>query len=180
MGLSSRLITHDNGLPYGIEIRVHGMAPATKGSYRAVTGRSRSRPGTMVTRLIPDNKNEHSWRAMICEAIRSLKAPIPVVGREYCISVLEEYHLVRPKSVSLRQRLYPSVKPDIDKLARATHDALTDSGLIADDSMITSMTAKKDYVGSLDEAGVDLTVYWHPNTTKKENEVVNALRERNV
>lgn len=169
MGLSSRLITHGNGLPYGIEIKVHGMAPATKGSYRAVTGRSRSRPGAMVTRLIPDNKNEHPWRAAICEAIYSLKKDVvPAIGRGFYITVNEDYHLVRPKSVPQHKRHYPVTKPDIDKLARATHDALTDSGLIADDSLITSMTVRKDYVDSMDEAGVDVSVYWNLNSSRKE------------
>lgn len=166
--MSSRLLTRDDGFPYGIKIRVRGMAPATKGSYRAVTGRSRSRPGAMVTRLIPDNKNEHPWRAAICEAIYSLKGVVPAIGRGFYITVNEDYHLVRPKSVPQRKRHYPVTKPDIDKLARATHDALTDSGLIADDSLITSMTVRKDYVDSMDEAGVDVSVYWNLNSSRKE------------
>lgn len=39
----------------------------------------------------------------------------------------------------------PSVKPDLDKLIRAVFDALTQSGVIGDDSQIVKLLAVKTY-----------------------------------
>lgn len=76
----------------------------------------------------------------------------------------EVYYLRRPSSVPYRQRQEPTVKPDIDKLQRALHDALTDSRLIADDSIITTVKATKVYVNSMDDTGVEAVLTWQSNT----------------
>lgn len=76
----------------------------------------------------------------------------------------EVYYLRRPNSVSYEQRQEPTVKPDIDKLQRALHDALTDSRLITDDSIITTVKASKVYVDSMDDTGVEAVLTWESNT----------------
>lgn len=48
----------------------------------------------------------------------------------------------RPKSV---KRDAPSVKPDVDKLARALLDAVTDAGVWKDDSQVTDLHVEKVY-----------------------------------
>lgn len=48
----------------------------------------------------------------------------------------------RPKSV---KRDAPSVKPDVDKLARALLDGVTDSGIWKDDSQVTRLEVEKVY-----------------------------------
>lgn len=48
--------------------------------------------------------------------------------------------------------------PDVDKLARAVLDSLTATGVYADDSQVTSLTARKFYVRPGDRPGVVIQV----------------------
>ncbi|MGO2111720.1 MAG: RusA family crossover junction endodeoxyribonuclease [Pseudoclavibacter sp.] len=57
-----------------------------------------------------------------------------------------EFWLRRPASHPKRTRTAPMRKPDIDKLVRSTLDALTSSGVIADDARIVDLIARKRYV----------------------------------
>ncbi|MFJ9114426.1 RusA family crossover junction endodeoxyribonuclease [Streptomyces sp. NPDC102394] len=42
--------------------------------------------------------------------------------------------------------VFPTGKPDLDKLLRSTQDALKDAGVLLDDSVVTATTATKTYV----------------------------------
>jgi Holliday junction resolvase RusA-like endonuclease len=53
------------------------------------------------------------------------------------------FYLPRPKTV--QDRIFPTVTPDIDKLARAVLDSLTDAGIYADDARVIRLTAQKLY-----------------------------------
>lgn len=136
------------------------MIPASKGSYRAVWGKTKD--GRKVSRLVPMDKHEAPWRKWVVEHIK-YPGPAPHIDKSHYVIVRAVYYLPRPESVSIMRRKYPTVKPDIDKLARAFHDALTDSGLIADDSMITSMIESKQYVDTLADCGVEATISWEKN-----------------
>ena len=57
--------------------------------------------------------------------------------------------LARPKSAPKR-RMWPEVKPDLDKLVRALCDALTQCGAWGDDAQLIHLTATKRYVGTSD------------------------------
>lgn len=50
----------------------------------------------------------------------------------------------RPKSAKSRE--YPSVKPDLDKLARAVLDGLSDANIWNDDAQVVTLRARKRYV----------------------------------
>lgn len=52
------------------------------------------------------------------------------------------FYLPKPKSVD---RNLPSVKPDLDKLIRATCDALTKSSIYKDDALVVFLWANKQY-----------------------------------
>lgn len=52
------------------------------------------------------------------------------------------FELPRPSSV---RRRWPTVKPDVDKLARAVLDAIEASGLLQTDAQVTSLIATKTY-----------------------------------
>ncbi|MGW1961739.1 RusA family crossover junction endodeoxyribonuclease [Streptomyces sp. NPDC001935] len=41
---------------------------------------------------------------------------------------------------------FPTSKPDLDKLTRSTQDALKDAGVLADDSVVAHLFARKVYV----------------------------------
>lgn len=54
----------------------------------------------------------------------------------------------------------PSVKPDIDKVLRATLDALADAGCYVNDSRVVSVTAEKRYVDDIRRLkGAHIEVY---------------------
>ena len=59
------------------------------------------------------------------------------------------FYLRRPKSV--KNRTYPHVHPDLDKLIRAVLDAIT-GVLIKDDGQVVSIMSKKLYVVSEQES----------------------------
>lgn len=87
------------------------------------------------------------WRALVTAAAldalaRSFQDPL-----EGAIDVEVVFSFVRPKSVPLT-RVYPSVKPDVDKLARAVLDGLTDSGLFRDDAQVVRLVATKVYAST--------------------------------
>lgn len=57
---------------------------------------------------------------------------------------------------------YPTGRPDVDKLARSTLDALTDAGVLGDDAHAVQLVAAKCYPGgdldALDGPGAVITV----------------------
>ena len=62
--------------PFSFSLFIPGI-PASKGSYRPITGRSRT-TGKPVTRLIPMDKKERPWRDHVRDTILSHKhATIP-------------------------------------------------------------------------------------------------------
>ena len=63
----------------------------------------------------------------------------PLIGP---VRVSLVFFIERPKSV---KREHPSVRPDIDKLARAVLDGLTTAGVYSDDSQVVDLTASKVY-----------------------------------
>lgn len=66
------------------------------------------------------------------------------VRREPCLGVVDvvlDFTFVRPKT---SKRLAPTVRPDLDKLARAVLDALT-GVVFEDDSQVCRLDAVKDY-----------------------------------
>lgn len=80
------------------------------------------------------------WRAEVTRIARASwldRAQLDGAIDVHAIFVFE-----RPKSV---KRLAPSVKPDVDKLARALLDGVTDSGIWKDDSQVTRLEVEKVY-----------------------------------
>jgi Holliday junction resolvase RusA-like endonuclease len=104
------------------------------------------------------NKRLHAWRdrvTTICRlAINENKWP-PLGGP---VTVSMTFHVPRPASVSENQRRYPSVKPDLDKLARAVNDSAVRAGLIQDDSQIVELHVYKRYADNGVSPGVLLTI----------------------
>ena len=65
----------------------------------------------------------------------------PLTGALELVLVFE---IERPKSVSVKKRLYPTVKPDCSNLAKATEDALN-GVLFEDDSQVVKLIISKKY-----------------------------------
>lgn len=120
--------------------------PVPQGSKKVVRGR-----------LIDDNAHElKAWRKSVRTAVEVLHHG-ERIERDGVV-VLAEFRMPRPPSV---RRAFPSVRPDVDKLARAICDALTEARVWKDDGQVVSLTASKVYS---DRPGVLLRVGRHiPN-----------------
>lgn len=111
----------------------------------------------------PSNKDAlKTWRALVQRAGHAL----PVTALTGPIGVEVTFTFARPASVPLRKRAWPAVKKaDIDKLARAVLDGLTDSKVYGDDSQVVELTARKAYPDSpgaldrLDRPGCIIRLY---------------------
>jgi Holliday junction resolvase RusA-like endonuclease len=66
------------------------------------------------------------------------------------------FRLAKPKTV---KRDLPSVRPDLDKLARATLDALTTAQVVTDDAQVCDLWVSKRY----GIPGADVTVICTPD-----------------
>lgn len=116
--------------------------PATQGSKRHV-GQGR---------MIEMDKGLPDWRSEVVRQARSSAAaqgwPMATEEAIYCGLT---FSFVKPKSV---RRLFPTVKPDVDKLVRAVFDALTISRVIGDDKQIVQGFFLKRYTTGDEPPGV--------------------------
>ena len=115
-----------------IRFDVSGL-PVPQGSTRAfiVNGRP------IITST---SKGLSLWRQIVADAAqRRVRQPL-----EGPVAITLGFRLPRPKSAPKKKWIYPSKRPDIDKLVRDVLDALTHV-IIADDSQVVSLTATKDY-----------------------------------
>lgn len=128
-----------------IELEVYGT-PAPKGSNRAMLrgGRAVFVPGGSKV----NQEQLKSWDASVREAIGQRAAP-EFVDVPLAVSIV--FRVRRPgghwhKRGGLKPSApqFPSVKPDVDKLARATCDALN-GAIFDDDARIVRLTVAKEY-----------------------------------
>jgi Holliday junction resolvase RusA-like endonuclease len=122
-----------------LRITAYGVpAPqgSTKAFYIAKLGRA------VVT---ADNKRTKPWRQSIVEAARADLGPEWVPLDVPCaLSVV--FYMPRPSSAPKRV-IEPAKLPDLDKLLRATCDALTAAGVWADDARLIEVSARKAFAG---------------------------------
>lgn len=127
--------------PLVVRIRTVGV-PAPKGSKKAFPNpKNPQRPI-----VVDDNpKSLKAWHAAVAQAARDAMAELghpPVM--EGPIAVRAVFYLPTPKSLSPRWRWLPTTKPDLDKLERATWDAMT--GIVyRDDALIVDGSRRKLY-----------------------------------
>lgn len=116
----------------GVVIDVLGI-PAPQGSKRAFVVGNRA----VITE---DSKKTAPWRDSVSAAGVAAMAGAPPFDGPLRVTI--EFRQPRPRSV---KRAHPSVKPDVDKLARAVLDSLSAAAVIVDDARIVSLTAEKVY-----------------------------------
>lgn len=132
------------------EVIVRGFRPAPQGSKRHIGN----------GRMIEQSKRVKPWREAVKEAIGPVKETL-----DGPLAVRVVFTVLKPASAPKNKRTYPITRHsgDIDKLLRSTFDALSDSGLIADDSRIIDVHAVKtfpgEYADSLDEPGAVIRVW---------------------
>jgi Holliday junction resolvase RusA-like endonuclease len=126
----------------GVAFIVRGT-PAPQGSKHAYVVGNRAR-------VVEDSKMSAPWRDSVAAAAAdAMNGASPI---DAPVTVTITFFFARPQSV---KRPLPSVRPDIDKLARAVLDGLTAGGVYTDDSRVVDLHAKKRY---RDVPGAEITV----------------------
>jgi crossover junction endodeoxyribonuclease RusA len=134
-------------MPY-LQLTVEGN-PVPQGSFRHVGN----------GRIISANPKLNAWRQTIADQI-GLQTPERLIDGSIRVDLV--FTLERPKSVSRGVRERPTVKPDLDKLVRATLDAISLERyvqLITDDSQVTDLHAAKRYADH-NPPGVQIMITW--------------------
>ena len=97
--------------------------------------------------LTSDNPDLKAFRRHISSeahnALVRAKVPKPMAGKHVPVEVGIRFTFVKPPSVSAK-RTQMVVRPDVDKLARATMDAMT-GVLFEDDAQVVEISARKQY-----------------------------------
>lgn len=131
-------------MPSELVVVVHGR-PAPQGSKRSLG------PG----RMVEQSPHVYPWREAVRGATEKAVAENHWMPPDGQVSLHCVFTLPRPRSHyrtgkhsgALRADApqFPTTRPDLDKLLRATLDGLTDSGAIHDDSQIFHLAAAKVY-----------------------------------
>lgn len=160
--------------PPPVTIIVHGR-PAPQGSKRGYAIRKNGVPTGRVAIVEQQHDRVRSWRqAVLGEADRlgfavlnETDGPgwLPLDGP---LALVMTFYLPRPKSHHRTGRnchllrrgapRLPGAAPDIDKLARATSDALTDAGIWRDDAQVTDCHLSKRYADGDQVPGALITI----------------------
>ena len=120
-----------------VEFWVSGT-PAPEGSVTAFPVKDAATGRTRAVVTHSNKKGLRSWRGDVREA---WQRHVGEWDRDAAIHVTILFVMETPKTV---RRPYPSVRPDLDKLARAVLDALT--GLAyRDDGQVVSLAVTKSY-----------------------------------
>lgn len=136
-----------------MQIKVYGT-PAPQGS-KSFVGVTRTGRGIMKE----SSDDLAPWRADVMLGARLALAdcgnPPPMSG---ALRMSAVFTFLRPASIKPKQRLYPSVPPDLSKLVRGVEDALKAAGVIEDDKLIVEYTRVLkvycgEYEGALDRSG---------------------------
>jgi Holliday junction resolvase RusA-like endonuclease len=135
--------------------------PVPQGSKRAFR---HSRTGKVV--VLDDNENLAAWRQLVTARARHWWAGRPPVAVPVWASLA--FYLPRPARHFGTGRnagvlkdsapLWPSVKPDLDKLQRAVFDSLTAAGVWKDDAVCCGVSAWKNYADGGKGPGVVLSL----------------------
>lgn len=99
--------------------------------------------------IAESNKKLPAWRKQVKEKLEQANASCEPITGEVSLQVI--FFLPRPKSVT---RLFPTTKPDLDKLIRAINDSATDAGVLEDDSQVVEIVAYKFYQDEQNPVGV--------------------------
>jgi crossover junction endodeoxyribonuclease RusA len=121
-----------------LDFTVYGRA-YPKGSLRHVGG----------GRLREELKGSEPWRKAVAaaavEAMRFEEDSFPITKPQaVAVNIYLEFR--RPKSTPAERAPVTRSTGDIDKLCRNILDALTDAGVVEDDSQVILLEARKDYL----------------------------------
>ena len=119
--------------------------PMPKGSMHCIGPRKcRSCDATVVHNLQPDDKSGKGkdWRQRLHAAGKTLRQR---AGFTYEGPVRVDAVFIMPRPKAAGKRLFPHVRPDLDKLSRMLLDALTVAKVWTDDSLVVELRVRKIY-----------------------------------
>jgi len=144
-----------------VAVTVHGR-PAPKGSKDPV-GFRRGKNGRMVTVMKESSPYLDAWMAAVTLNVRQALArrrARPALGPVYAHVV---FTMAKPTRAPKRKRTYPEAFPDLDKLERATYDAITKAVAWKDDAhVIENHNVKaypREHPDALDKPGAVIRLY---------------------
>jgi Holliday junction resolvase RusA-like endonuclease len=113
--------------------------PEPQGSSRAFVNKKTGR--AIITSANPKMK---PYRQAVTQTVlEALHGERPFAGKHVPVWISLNFFFQKPPSCPKR-RIFPVVKPDVDKLVRATFDALT-GALYEDDAQVVELTTSKNY-----------------------------------
>lgn len=116
------------------------MDPGTKGSSRGFPiKRKFGKIGVVITNDNPKNK---AWAKLVADAAMEAKGSSALWTSAVDLALL--FWVRRPAKIPAGRGTLPTVRPDIDKMARSVIDALTGVAY-KDDSQIVTLTVRKEY-----------------------------------
>lgn len=133
-----------------------------KGFYNKKTGR---------VQMVESSKQVRPWRNDVMQALFTdddhpqrrypkLEGPVMVQLDFYFHRPASHYGTGRNSGVLKKSApRWPSVRPDLDKLARSTLDGLGQAGLFEDDSRVVEMTLIKHYAFSHESPGCRVRIW---------------------
>lgn len=121
--------------------------PVPQGSKKAFVVKGPKGPRAV---MIDDEKAALKvWRDLVTAAARAAMldpvSPIQTIPAQVAVKVEIEFRMARPKTVKPEVRPFPSVSPDVDKLARAVLDAMTTAGVYVDDGQVIDLHPTQVY-----------------------------------
>jgi len=143
--------------PPDVTFRVYGV-PAPQGSKSSfiIPGR----PGTKARAVVVDGtskvgREKHaSWRGEVALQAQN-ERPEVVLDGPLWVDII--FYMPRPPSIP-KKRVFPEVKPDLDKLVRATFDSMT-GVTYKDDSRVVGMHTSKLYASPENPPGAIVRVF---------------------
>jgi Holliday junction resolvase RusA-like endonuclease len=97
--------------------------------------------------MVESSKYLPEWRSAVMLAANvALNASMDVSPFTEPVKLEVEFFLERPAKSKYADR--PGGKPDLDHLVRAVGDSLTQAGVLADDSLIVEIVARKFWTGN--------------------------------
>lgn len=134
-----------------IEVRVYGV-PAPQGSKTAFVRGGRA---VVVDGSSSSGRQKlSSWRTEVARECYNERPPEPLSGPLGADIV---FFMPKPKSAP-KGKVWCDKKPDIDKLVRATFDAMT-GVLYNDDAQIVVLSSRKSYASPEEPPGAHVRIY---------------------
>lgn len=129
-------------------VRVYGT-PAPQGSKKAFVSK------TGKINLVEQNSTKLDvWRGDVIHACRKAMDERPPLDGDLHLTVVA--WMPRPKTA--KNRAFPNVKPDLDKIVRGIGDAMKSGGAYTDDARVVRITAEKRYASDLEAPGALITI----------------------